>query len=84
MTQSVLALMLAGFLALSPTLQIADKRKQHPPANPRAIRGEPCSSLAVVAQRVMILDRPFEPRYTYIRVDNAVYALSLGTSDTLG
>lgn len=84
MTQTILAMILAGFLAFSPTTETPDKRTQDLRANRRAVRRDASSVAPVGSRRVLILDQPLEPRYTYIRVDNAVYALSLRTSETMG
>jgi hypothetical protein len=75
----MLALMLAGFLALSPIKQTPPgtqgKRLHRSSNRPTGLGAS--QIVPVASARVLILDLPFEPSYAYIRVDNTVYALPL-------
>jgi hypothetical protein len=79
MTQTILAVLLAGFLALSSETTYGlrnEHRRRIPEKDTRATRFRLGGVFASPAN-VLIIDFPFEPNYAYIRVDNAVYPLRI-------
>ena len=79
MTQIVLSLMLGGYLSLAPPAEasFSRRRKQLEALDIRVSCFSDSRYVPTLPKQVLILDELFEPPCVYIRVDDAVFVLSL-------